>query len=117
MILWKKKFQEFSLPLYELSWDIQYKINLEFFLHKPLCTSSSSLEIAEFTQFTTFFFLIPLKFQDEEFGPYIILLAGFFSNSANFSFQSSTTIISRAPIFGVPTRHARPVHHNKFPFA
>ena len=30
---------------------------------------------------------------------------------AYFSLQSSATIDIRAPIFGVPARHARPVHH------
>ena len=47
----------------------------------------------------------------------VLLLVGFFSNSAIFSFQSLATIDSRAPIFGVPVRHAGQVHHKKFNFA
>ena len=47
----------------------------------------------------------------------VLLLAEFFSDSANFSFQSSATIDSRAPIFGVPAHNARPVHHKKFQLA
>ena len=47
----------------------------------------------------------------------VLLLAEFFSNSANFSIQSSTTIDSRAPIFSVPAHHAGPVHQNKNQFS
>ena len=42
----------------------------------------------------------------------VLIMVEFFFHSVNFSFQSSATIVSRAPIFGVPARHASTVQES-----